>query len=89
MLYLTQEHALARDTLSAVFVADPTPNGILGSLECNNRFVSVTGTLRRHSSGDLALEDVTTIEYWKPVSGRASPWDDILPAQCWPLAPAA
>ncbi len=82
MLYLTSEHARARDTRSAIFVSDPSSDGSLIKSDCVERFVAITGTFRRRSI-DLSIEEITTVEYWKPSAKRSSEWDEIIPVQCW------
>ena len=44
-LFLTRDHALAKDVTSAVYLADDTVNDDIYGMKCDNEYVEVVGTL--------------------------------------------
>ena len=59
-LFLSREHASARDYLSSIVIADYDDRAIQRS-GCMDRMVEISGTLKQYSRSEFVLIDVTTI----------------------------
>jgi hypothetical protein len=80
LLYLTSEHAAARDRFTAIYVAMDVANDDPALSSCLERFVRVRGQVWKRPDGSYGIREVTQIKPM-PVGSEFDP-------PCW-AGPAA